>query len=138
MQGPNEQNSQSDYLQLLHQIVADSTVCLMQHERRQTLAMIQRLMYQVRPAAHPTHSQPSCYRRRRIPTTNKRAVRRVAAAVTHPDKHYCIYHAMQPTGFRSCEWGLTPLVYISCAPPPVMPTVIQHCIAPNSVNYELF
>lgn len=34
-----------EFLLLLHRIVAESTVCLMSHERRQTLAMIDRLAY---------------------------------------------------------------------------------------------
>lgn len=34
-----------EYLLLLYRVVAESTVCLMSHERRQTLAMIDRLAY---------------------------------------------------------------------------------------------
>lgn len=36
-----------DYLRLLYKIVSESTVCLMTHERRQTLAMIDRLIQQL-------------------------------------------------------------------------------------------
>ncbi|XP_011155944.1 terminal nucleotidyltransferase 5C isoform X2 [Solenopsis invicta] len=35
------------YLMMLHSVVEESTVCLMGHERRQTLALIQNLAYQV-------------------------------------------------------------------------------------------
>jgi hypothetical protein len=43
---------QSEYLSLLHRVVAESTVCLMAHERRQTLSMIDRLAYQVCVCEH--------------------------------------------------------------------------------------
>ncbi|CAJ0592455.1 unnamed protein product [Cylicocyclus nassatus] len=36
-----------DFLMLLHRVVSESTVCLMSHERRQTLVMIDRLAFQV-------------------------------------------------------------------------------------------
>lgn len=36
-----------DYLMILHQVVDESTVCLMGYERRQTLALIEELAYQV-------------------------------------------------------------------------------------------
>ncbi|KAK6014704.1 hypothetical protein OSTOST_19907, partial [Ostertagia ostertagi] len=36
-----------DFLMLLHRVVSESTVCLMNHERRQTLVMIDRLAFQV-------------------------------------------------------------------------------------------
>lgn len=36
-----------DYLLLLHHVISESTVCLMNHERRQTLAMVDRLAYQL-------------------------------------------------------------------------------------------
>jgi hypothetical protein len=36
-----------DYLMILYQVVDESTVCLMGHERRQTLALIQDLSCQV-------------------------------------------------------------------------------------------
>ncbi|XP_037074101.1 terminal nucleotidyltransferase 5C-like [Pollicipes pollicipes] len=35
------------YLMVLHKVVADSTVCLMSHERRQTLSLIEELAFQV-------------------------------------------------------------------------------------------
>jgi hypothetical protein len=34
-----------DYLMILYQVVDESTVCLMGHERRQTLALIEDLRY---------------------------------------------------------------------------------------------
>lgn len=37
---------------LLHRVVSESTVCLMSHERRQTLVMIDRLAFQVGPIAY--------------------------------------------------------------------------------------
>lgn len=45
--GPDEESFKYQYLMLLHNVVAESTVCLMGHERRQTLALIDELAYQV-------------------------------------------------------------------------------------------
>ncbi|XP_018403981.1 PREDICTED: protein FAM46C isoform X1 [Cyphomyrmex costatus] len=45
--GPEEETLKYQYLMLLHSVVEESTVCLMGHERRQTLALIQNLAYQV-------------------------------------------------------------------------------------------
>ncbi|CAD6195520.1 unnamed protein product [Caenorhabditis auriculariae] len=36
-----------DFLMLLHRVISESTVCLMSHERRQTLSMIDRVAFQV-------------------------------------------------------------------------------------------
>uniref|UniRef100_F1KV25 polynucleotide adenylyltransferase n=1 Tax=Ascaris suum TaxID=6253 RepID=F1KV25_ASCSU len=36
-----------EYLLLLYRVISESTVCLMSHERRQTLAMVDRLAYQL-------------------------------------------------------------------------------------------
>uniref|UniRef100_A0A1I8EX72 polynucleotide adenylyltransferase n=1 Tax=Wuchereria bancrofti TaxID=6293 RepID=A0A1I8EX72_WUCBA len=36
-----------DYLLLLYRVISESTVCLMSHERRQTLSMVDRLAYQL-------------------------------------------------------------------------------------------
>ena len=43
------------YLTILHTVVENSTVCLMGHERRQTLRMIQDMCNQI---SHPTNYQP--------------------------------------------------------------------------------
>ncbi|XP_014471822.1 PREDICTED: protein FAM46C isoform X1 [Dinoponera quadriceps] len=45
--GPEEETLKYQYLMLLHSVVEESTVCLMGHERRQTLALIENLAYQV-------------------------------------------------------------------------------------------
>jgi hypothetical protein len=45
--GPEEEALKYQYLMLLHSVVEESTVCLMGHERRQTLSLIQNLAYQV-------------------------------------------------------------------------------------------
>lgn len=45
--GPEEEALKYQYLMLLHNVVEESTVCLMGHERRQTLALIENLAYQV-------------------------------------------------------------------------------------------
>ncbi|XP_054003244.1 terminal nucleotidyltransferase 5C isoform X1 [Hylaeus anthracinus] len=45
--GPEEEALKYQYLLLLHNVVEESTVCLMGHERRQTLALIDSLAYQV-------------------------------------------------------------------------------------------
>ncbi|XP_017796730.1 PREDICTED: protein FAM46C isoform X2 [Habropoda laboriosa] len=45
--GPEEEALKYQYLMLLHSVVEESTVCLMGHERRQTLALIENLAYQV-------------------------------------------------------------------------------------------
>ncbi|XP_011498873.1 PREDICTED: protein FAM46C [Ceratosolen solmsi marchali] len=45
--GPEEEALKYQYLTLLHSVVEESTVCLMGHERRQTLALIDSLAYQV-------------------------------------------------------------------------------------------
>lgn len=45
--GPEEESLKYQYLLLLRNVVDDSTVCLMGHERRQTLALIDDLAYQV-------------------------------------------------------------------------------------------
>lgn len=45
--GPEEEALKHPYLMLLHEVVEESTVCLMGHERRQTLALIQSLAWQV-------------------------------------------------------------------------------------------
>ncbi|NP_001135818.1 uncharacterized protein LOC100119622 [Nasonia vitripennis] len=45
--GPEEEALKYQYLMLLHSVVEESTVCLMGHERRQTLALIDSLAYQV-------------------------------------------------------------------------------------------
>ncbi|XP_033230398.1 terminal nucleotidyltransferase 5C [Belonocnema kinseyi] len=45
--GPEEEALKYQYLILLHSVVEESTVCLMGHERRQTLALIENLAYQV-------------------------------------------------------------------------------------------
>lgn len=45
--GPEEETLKYQYLMLLHNVVEESTVCLMGHERRQTLALIENLAYQV-------------------------------------------------------------------------------------------
>lgn len=45
--GPGEESLKYQYLLLLRNVVDDSTVCLMGHERRQTLALIDDLAYQV-------------------------------------------------------------------------------------------
>jgi len=43
----NDEQMRCDYLQLLYRIISESTVCLMSHERRQTLTMVDRLAYQL-------------------------------------------------------------------------------------------
>lgn len=45
--GPEEEMLKYQYLMLLHSVVEESTVCLMGHERRQTLALIENLAYQM-------------------------------------------------------------------------------------------
>ncbi|XP_048513373.1 terminal nucleotidyltransferase 5C isoform X2 [Athalia rosae] len=45
--GPQEEALKYEYLMLLHSVVEESTVCLMGHERRQTLALIENLACQV-------------------------------------------------------------------------------------------
>lgn len=45
--GPEEESLKYQYLLLLRNVVDDSTVCLMGHERRQTLGLIDELAYQV-------------------------------------------------------------------------------------------
>ncbi|CAJ0947527.1 unnamed protein product, partial [Mesorhabditis belari] len=41
------QQSKYDFLLLLYRVISESTVCLMNHERRQTLLMVDRLAYQI-------------------------------------------------------------------------------------------
>ncbi|VDM37705.1 unnamed protein product [Toxocara canis] len=43
----NSQEAKYEYLLLLYRVISESTVCLMSHERRQTLAMVDRLAYQL-------------------------------------------------------------------------------------------
>lgn len=45
--GPEEESLKYQYLLLLHSVVEESTVCLMGHERRQTLSLIEELACQV-------------------------------------------------------------------------------------------
>ncbi|XP_076288837.1 terminal nucleotidyltransferase 5C isoform X1 [Lasioglossum baleicum] len=45
--GPEEEALKYQYLMLLYNVVEESTVCLMGHERRQTLSLIESLAYQV-------------------------------------------------------------------------------------------
>ncbi|XP_008555709.1 terminal nucleotidyltransferase 5C isoform X1 [Microplitis demolitor] len=45
--GPEEESLKYQYLMLLQSVVEESTVCLMGHERRQTLALIENLAFQV-------------------------------------------------------------------------------------------
>nr|XP_033332328.1 terminal nucleotidyltransferase 5C [Megalopta genalis] len=45
--GPEEEALKYQYLTLLYNVVEESTVCLMGHERRQTLSLIESLAYQV-------------------------------------------------------------------------------------------
>lgn len=45
--GPEEEALKHQYLLLLHDVVEESTVCLMGHERRQTLQLIKNLAWQV-------------------------------------------------------------------------------------------
>lgn len=45
--GPEEEALKHQYLMLLHDVVEKSTVCLMGHERRQTLQLIESLAWQV-------------------------------------------------------------------------------------------
>lgn len=45
--GPEEEALKHSYLMLLHDVVEESTVCLMGHERRQTLQLIENLAWQV-------------------------------------------------------------------------------------------
>ena len=45
--GPDEESLKYRYLMLLHSVVEESTVCLMGHERRQTLSLIEELAYLV-------------------------------------------------------------------------------------------
>ncbi|XP_018320061.1 terminal nucleotidyltransferase 5C [Agrilus planipennis] len=45
--GPEEEALKHPYLMLLHGVVEESTVCLMGHERRQTLSLIEGLAWQV-------------------------------------------------------------------------------------------
>lgn len=45
--GPEEESLRYDYLMVLHSVVEESTVCLMGHERRQTLCLINELACQV-------------------------------------------------------------------------------------------
>lgn len=44
---PDEEALRHQYLMLLHEVVEESTVCLMGHERRQTLQLIKSLAWQV-------------------------------------------------------------------------------------------
>ncbi|KAL1109985.1 hypothetical protein AAG570_014094, partial [Ranatra chinensis] len=53
--GAEEEALRYQYLIALHQVVEESTVCLMGHERRQTLALIEQLAYQAWCA---TYQQP--------------------------------------------------------------------------------
>lgn len=45
--GSEEEALRHQYLMLLHDVVEESTVCLMGHERRQTLSLIEGLAWQV-------------------------------------------------------------------------------------------
>ncbi|KAI4492661.1 PREDICTED: protein FAM46C isoform X2 [Polistes canadensis] len=60
--GPEEEALKYKYLMLLHKVVEESTVCLMGHERRQTLALIQNLacqvFYQEQQQRLTNHQQP--------------------------------------------------------------------------------
>lgn len=44
---PDEVSLRHQYLMILHDVVEESTVCLMGHERRQTLQLIKSLAWQV-------------------------------------------------------------------------------------------
>ncbi|XP_046831783.1 terminal nucleotidyltransferase 5C isoform X2 [Vespa crabro] len=60
--GPEEEALKYQYLMLLHSVVEESTVCLMGHERRQTLALIESLacqvLYQEQQQRLTNHQQP--------------------------------------------------------------------------------
>lgn len=43
----NQDQAKYEYLLLLYRVISESTVCLMSHERRQTLAMVDRLACQL-------------------------------------------------------------------------------------------
>ncbi|KAH7728579.1 prion-like protein [Aphelenchoides avenae] len=43
----NEDQTKYEYLQMLYRVIRESTICLMGHERRQTLSMVDRLRHQM-------------------------------------------------------------------------------------------
>lgn len=59
--GPEEEILKYQYLLLLRNVVDDSTVCLMGHERRQTLALIDELAFQILYPSSKYYQQPFYY-----------------------------------------------------------------------------
>ncbi|KAJ3597366.1 hypothetical protein NHX12_000894 [Muraenolepis orangiensis] len=61
--GPEEQRRRYDYLMTLHAVVNESTVCLMGHERRQTLGLIAMLAVRVLAEQNviPNVANVTCY-----------------------------------------------------------------------------
>lgn len=54
----SDDHTNYEYLLLLYRVISESTVCLMSHERRQTLAMVDRLAYQL---SLSMYYKQSCY-----------------------------------------------------------------------------
>ena len=74
----SEDRLKHDYLMILYQVVDESTVCLMGHERRLTLGLIEELAYQI---YCPPPEETGYYHTTTIPQAN--AATQPAATTQH-------------------------------------------------------
>ncbi|XP_044593049.1 terminal nucleotidyltransferase 5C isoform X2 [Cotesia glomerata] len=91
--GPEEEALKYQYLMLLQSVVEESTVCLMGHERRQTLALIENLAFQV------------LYQEQQRLNSQQSAVAVAAAANGQPAYVYTntgFYYPVIPTACYTC------------------------------------
>ncbi|XP_022258099.1 protein FAM46C-like isoform X2 [Limulus polyphemus] len=94
-----DSQSKYEYLMILHRVVDESTVCLMGHERRQTLTLIEELAYQVY-----FQEQFHLFAKNR----HLHPYESWSAGQQFPFGHgffYTPYVAPQPMGYSSCPCG---------------------------------
>lgn len=87
------------YLLILHRVVGDSTVCLMSHERRQTLLLIQQLAYHVYMQQQQQHQQKLLQKQYDAQQTLPTAGTTSGAVILAP----C--YASQPVVPCTCAWA---------------------------------
>ena len=118
-----------DYLNTLYNVVDDSTICLMGHERRQTLNMIQQRAAQVlveqEQKAYNKQLALQHFDQKNIPTTFNQHTNLIIDQVYYgqtyaypamgSDQYYTTYTTYIPNQYSQCPFCPAPAGYMQCS-----------------------
>lgn len=104
-----------DYLMILYSVVDESTVCLMGHERRQTLSLIEELAYQAYYADQHHQQQQQHHHQQQMQQQQQQQQQSHPPSYGHAPVYEVRISGCQPTVVYSSNGGY---FYAPAAPPP--------------------